>query len=122
MAQRSARHDEPGIAELGSGLWELVLGYLKQETLAPVKALGRYVVFGAAGSMLAAVGLVLLVLAGLRAMQEDTGTTFAGAHSWMPYAVCAVATLAVMGFAALRIVRPRPADPGGAGPSGGVPR
>lgn len=101
------------MAELGSGLRDLVVGYLKQETLEPLKALGRYVAFGTAGSVLAAIGLVLLVLAGLRAMQEETGSTFAGAHSWMPYAVCAVGTLAVMAFAGLRIVRPRPADPGG---------
>ncbi len=100
------RQDRPSIAELGSGLWELVLGYLKQETLQPIKGLGRYVAFGTGASVLLAIGSILVILAVLRVLQEDTGSTFAGAHSWMPYAVCAVIALGVIGLAALRIVRP----------------
>lgn len=112
MAQNPTGPDRQGIPELGRGLWDLVVGYLKQETLQPVKALGRYVAFGAAGSVLGGIGLVLVILAVLRVLQEDTGSTFAGAHSWMPYAVCAVVALAVVSLAALRIVRPA-RTPGG---------
>ncbi|MGH9063334.1 MAG: hypothetical protein ACRDZQ_12955 [Acidimicrobiales bacterium] len=101
----TTRSDDHGIPELGSELWELVLAYLKQETLQPIKGLGRYVAFGVAGSVVGAIGLVLLDLAGLRAMQEETGTTFQGAHSWMPYAVCAVGTLVIVALAGLRVVR-----------------
>lgn len=105
MAHRITKPDRPTVPELSSGLWELVLGYLKQETLEPVKALGRYVAFGLAGSIVAVIGLVLLIVAGLRAIEEDTGTTFHGSNSWIPYAICAVGTLAVLAFAALRIAR-----------------
>jgi hypothetical protein len=104
--------DRQGVSELGRGVWDLVVGYLKQETLEPVKSLGRYVAFGTAGSIVGGIGLILVILAVLRVLQEDTGSTFAGAHSWMPYAVCAVLALVVVAMAALRIVRPA-RSPGG---------
>lgn len=104
-AHRITKPDRPGIGELGSGLWALVLAYLKQETLEPIKGLGRYVAFGLASSVTAVIGLVLLVVAGLRAMEEDGGSTFHNSLSWLPYLICAVASLAVIAFAAMRIVR-----------------
>lgn len=64
---------------------DLVVAYAKQETVAPVKALGRFVGFGVAGSMLLAVGLLLLVLAILRVLQTETGAVFAGRLSFVPY-------------------------------------
>lgn len=105
MAHRMTKPERPGLAELGAGLWGLVFGYFKQETLVPIKALGRYVAFGLAGSVMAVIGLVLLDVAGLRALQEDTGSVFAGNLSWVPYVVCAVGTLAVLVLAGLAIVR-----------------
>lgn len=96
------------VPQLGTELWELVVAYFKQETVQPLKGLGRYVAFGTAGSIVLGLGLAILDLAGLRAMQEEAGGpggVFYGAHSWMPYAVCAVGTLLVMGLAALMILR-----------------
>ncbi len=109
MVEPMTKPDRASIPDLGSGLWRLVLGYLKQETLEPVKGLGRYVAFGLAGSIVAVIGLVLLVVAGLRAIQENTGSTFHGSLSWVPYAICAVGALIILALAALRIVR----KPGG---------
>jgi formate-dependent nitrite reductase membrane component NrfD len=65
--------------------WDLVRAYAKQETVEPIKGIGRYAGFGIAGSLLLAVGLVLLLLGGLRALQTETGTTFRGNWSWAPY-------------------------------------
>src|SRR5204862_4788182 len=48
-------------------LWQLVVAYFKQETVEPVNALGRFVGFGVAGSLMLGVGIVLIVLGGLRA-------------------------------------------------------
>ena len=84
-------------------LWELVVAYVKQETLVPLKALGRFVAFGVAGSALLATGTVLLVLAGLRALQTETGETFDGNLSWAPYLITFVGCIVVCALAARAI-------------------
>ncbi len=65
----------------------MVLAYVKQETVDPAKKLGRYVGWGLLGSLLLGMGMVLLTLAGLRVLQDETGTTFHGNWSWAPYAI-----------------------------------
>ena len=86
-------------------LVELVLDYAKQETLGPIRGLGRFVLFGLLGSTLLAVGLVVLLLAGLRALQDETGSTFAGNMSWAPYLATGAAAVVVAGLAGWRVVR-----------------
>ncbi|HZD64888.1 MAG TPA: hypothetical protein VE152_02190 [Acidimicrobiales bacterium] len=110
MAQTRESSEDQGIPKLGAELWELLVAYFKQETVQPIKGLGRYVAFGLVGSLLLGTGLVFLDAAALRAMQEGAGNpgdVFYGAHSWMPYAVCALGTAIVLGLAALRILRGR---------------
>ena len=51
-------------------LKNLVVGYAKQETVEPLKSLGRYVGFGAAGGTCVGIGVVLLMLALLRGLQR----------------------------------------------------
>lgn len=68
-------------------LWELVLAYARQETLDPIKGVGRYVAFGVLGSFALGIGVVLLLLGGLRALQTETDGTFAGNWSWAPYGI-----------------------------------
>jgi len=84
-----------GMPALATELWELVLAYLKQETVGPIKGLGRFLLFGLAGAVALSIGLVLLALAGLRALQTELGTTFDGNLSWIPYVLtllgCAMA-------------------------------
>jgi len=77
-------------------LWDLVLAYAKQETLEPLKSLGRYLAFGLGGGLLLGVGVLFLALSGLRALQTETGSTFTGSWSWAPYAIM-VAVLAAGG-------------------------
>ena len=86
-------------------LVELVLDYAKQETLGPIRGLGRFVLFGILGSTFLAIGLAVLLLAGLRALQHETGTTFAGNWSWAPYLITAGAAVTVAGLAAWRVVQ-----------------
>jgi Putative Actinobacterial Holin-X, holin superfamily III len=66
-------------------LRELVVGYAKQETIEPLKGLGRYAGFGIAGAFLMGVGVVFLAIGGLRALQDETGTALTGNWSWVPY-------------------------------------
>ncbi|RPI21445.1 MAG: hypothetical protein EHM57_06615, partial [Actinobacteria bacterium] len=48
---------------------QLIKDYIRQETIGPLKGIGRFIAFGLAGTVLLGVGLILLLLAGLRALQ-----------------------------------------------------
>jgi hypothetical protein len=85
------------VPQVAAELWELTKDYARQETVAPLKDIGRYIGFGLGGALLGALGVVMLMLAGLRALQTQTGSTFTGSWSWAPYAiVLAVASLLVL--------------------------
>lgn len=84
-------------------LKELIVAYVKQETIEPIKGLGRFLAFGLLGSFLLSVGTLMLVLAGLRALQTETGTMFAGNFSWAPYFVVFVVALGMGGITLSRI-------------------
>jgi hypothetical protein len=77
----------PPLPQVVKELWELIVAYFKQETVVPLRQLGRYIVFGLLGAMLLGVGVLLLAMSGLRALQEETGTTFRGNWSWAPYGI-----------------------------------
>ena len=99
------RGESKSVPALVGELWEMALAYLKQETVEPAKGLGRFVVFGVTGSVVLGIGLVLLLLGGLRALQDETGTAFTGNLTWAPYAITAGGSLvlvAVAGWAAVR--------------------
>jgi hypothetical protein len=74
-------------------LRDMVITYVKQETLVPLQQLGRYIAFGIAGSLLLGLGAVLLGVGGLRALQTETGETFTGDWSWAPYLIMVVVLL-----------------------------
>ncbi len=99
MASSSARNDPDGLPGKATDLWQLVVAYVKQETLEPIKGVGRYVAFGLAGSLVLATGLVLLFLGALRLLQDETGTTFTGNLSWLPYLITLLACGLVAGAA-----------------------
>ena len=81
-----ARRSVP-LPQLFSELRDLVVTYVKQQTVVPLKALGRYLAFGVLGSVLLGLGVILLAMSGLRALQTETGDTFTGDWSWAPYLI-----------------------------------
>lgn len=85
-----------GTPQIISELWELVRDYAKQETVDPLKYLGRFVGFGTAAALLGGTGVILVLLAVLRALQTETGPHLTGNLSWIPY----LATLVVAGLLA----------------------
>jgi hypothetical protein len=77
----------PSLPQLVIELKDLVVAYLKQETVVPLKQLGRYLAFGVAGSLLMGTGVILWSLGLLRLLQTQTGGTFDGDWSWVPYLI-----------------------------------
>jgi hypothetical protein len=104
MARREdkAKKDKslPGEAQ---ELFQLVIGYAKQETLDPVKNLGRFVGYGLGGALLGSLGAVLLLLGGLRLLQTETGEAFDGNLTFVPYVV----VLAISGAIAAGAMKAR---------------
>jgi hypothetical protein len=84
VAGRKDVEDEslPGQAQ---DLWQLVVGYAKQETTDPIRGLGRFIGLGLAGALSGSLGVVLLLLGGLRFLQTETGSAFEGRRSFIPY-------------------------------------
>ncbi len=95
--------DDKGLPNLATDLWEMVVAYFKQETVEPIKGLGRFIAYGVAGAAVLSIGLVMLAVAGLRALQTETGSTFRGNWSWAPYGITLVGCAIVIALAARAI-------------------
>ena len=85
-----AAPESKSIPEVMTELKELTISYAKQETVDPLKGQFRWVTYGVGGSFVLAIGLSMLGLAGLRALQTETDTWFTGNLSWIPYVIVLV--------------------------------
>ena len=92
-----------GLRHAGDDAFQLTVDYLRQETIQPLRGLGRFLYMGIAGSFFMAGGLLLILIGVLRLLQTETGTALTGDWSWVPYAVVVVLGIAVIGVAAWRI-------------------
>lgn len=102
MAPRSD-NGARGLRHAGDDAFQLTVDYLKQETVEPLKGLGRFLYMGIAGSFFLAGGILLILIGILRLLQTETGTALTGDWSWVPYAVVVLLGIAVIGVAAWRI-------------------
>ncbi len=98
------RDDKPkgtdkGIPGEAQDLLELVVGYAKQETLDPIRNLGRYIGYGMAGALLSSLGAVLLLLGGMRLLQSRSTFEGDGWRSCIPYLLVLVVSGAIAGGA-----------------------
>jgi hypothetical protein len=80
-------------------LKDLVVAYAKQETLDPLKGIGRHLGFGIGGATLLGFGVFFLSMAALRALQTQTGDTFTDWKSFLPYLIVVAALLLCAGIA-----------------------
>lgn len=83
----------------------MIIAYAKQETVEPLKNLGRFVAFGVAGALLLAIGGVTLTVAVVRVLQVETVPHLRGDLSWVPYAGGVLVAAFGAGWAASRIVK-----------------
>lgn len=107
MVAGSKSSSSKGLPEVVSELWEMTLAYLKQETIEPLKGVGRFLLFGILGGLMLGIGVTLFAVAGLRALQTETGTRFRGHWSWAPYFIVLIGTVLVIGLALSRVKRGR---------------
>lgn len=108
MASRpdaSSADGPTSIPEIATELYELARDYAKQETIDPLRGLGRFLAFGVAGALLLGIGTALLLLGGLRALQTETGDVLDGNLSWLPYLIVTAAGLVLVLLAVLRVQR-----------------
>ncbi len=95
------RDRDKNLPTLAVELKDLVVAYAKQETVEPMKNLGRFVGYGVAGSFVLAAGVLLLVLGLLRGLQELSA--FDGDWDFAPYLITLVACAVVAGLSARAI-------------------
>lgn len=95
--------ESKSMPEVATELWGLTKDYARQETVDPLKGVGRYLGYGALGALLLGVGVILLMLAGLRALQTQTGDALDDTLSWLPYLIVLVVASALVGWALSRI-------------------
>jgi hypothetical protein len=101
----------PPLPQAVAELWDLVLAYFKQETTVPLQRLARVMLFGVVGALLLGFGVVCVTIGGLRLLQTETGETFTGNWSWVPYGIMTVA-LGLIGAITWKIgTRRRRGDP-----------
>jgi hypothetical protein len=84
-------------------LRDLFVCYVKEETIKPLKDLGRFLLWGTIGSVFVGFGAVLLLLGSLRYLQWQF-PVLDGSLSWLPYVIVSALALVVIALTAWRIV------------------
>ena len=84
-------------------LVDLVIAYAKQETLEPLKGLGKNAALGLGGALLLGFGGIFCSIGALRAMQSETDFFERHNLSYLPYflAILILAVLSVIGWVGL---------------------
>lgn len=99
------RNDDKSVAEVAKELWELVVAYGKQETIDPLKRLGRFVAFGVPAMVAVGIGMILVLVGVLRVLQTETGVHFTGNLSWLPYVITLGVAGVLVGLAVFAMTR-----------------
>ncbi len=87
-------------------IWGLVRDYAKQETVDPLRSIGRFLAYGLPGAICFSLGLLFGSLTVLRALQSETGRHLTGSYTWVPYLITFVVALLVAGLFDWAVVRP----------------
>ena len=93
------------VPETVQDLKDLLVAYAKQETVDPLRNLGRFLGYGLGAVGLFSIGTLFLALSALRALQTMTGDVFVGFWSWVPYLVVVLGLVAVGALVVARIAK-----------------
>lgn len=97
---------EQSTGDVVADLWQLVRDYAKQETVDPLRTIGRFVGLGLVGAVLLSLGIFFAVLAILRGIQQEGGSQVTGSWNFVPYLVAFVVCVLVGALAARAIKKP----------------
>lgn len=106
MAPNGAKNEQKSTGEAAGDLWQLVRDYAKQETIDPLKTIGRFLGWGIPGAIFLSLGLLFATLAMLRGLQTETGDSLTGSLDVIPYVVALFVTAVVTVLAARAITKP----------------
>lgn len=98
----------PSVGNLQSDfgeLWQMVVKYVKQELAAPIKGIGRFIKWGAIGTVLLTLGGIFLSIGVLRVLQTETDGYLDNHLSFVPYLGSFVTCLLLAGLAIWQITR-----------------
>ena len=99
LHRRRKHLDDTSIPEL----IEFVRSYVKQETVEPLRGVGRWIAFGAAGALCLGLGLVIVLIGVLRLVEEEWPRTASGSWSWVAYLITLLVAIALLVVTLLRI-------------------
>ena len=109
MALTEPKPETKSLPQVLSELKDMTITYARQETIDPLKNLGRFVGLGVIGSVLLGIGGVLVALAFLRFLQTETGPHLTGNLTWIPY-LATLALVAVFALVALKRITAKPRE------------
>jgi hypothetical protein len=84
-------------------LFDYIKTYAKQETVDPLRGVGRWVGYGAAGALCLGLGLVFVLLGLLRMVQNEWHRSATGSLSWLAYLITLVVAGALLAVTLLQI-------------------
>jgi hypothetical protein len=102
-----AKAEDKSTGEVVSDLVELLKNYAQQETVDPLKNLGRFVGFGTGAAVCWGIAGTLITIGVLRVVQVETRDLFDGNWSWVPY-IAALVVSGAMTVMSLRLIRKSP--------------
>ena len=84
-------------------VFDLVKRYAMQETIGPLKNIGRWIGVGLGGALCLGIGMLILLVGLLRFLQTQTGDVFDGNWSFVPYVIVLLVTVILMAIVFSRI-------------------
>lgn len=100
------QHEDKGVGDIVADLWQLLRDYAKQETIDPLKSIGRFLGYGLAAALSMGLGILFGAVAVIRALQTETGDALTGSLNWVPYVVGLVFTSVAVAITVSAIKRP----------------
>lgn len=95
---------EQSIGDRIKEVWDMVVAYAKQETIDPLRTIGRYVAYGIGGMAVITLGVVMLGFSLLRGLQDID--VFDGFWKWVPYLALVILFGGLTAIAVKQISRP----------------